>query len=79
MTKKDKSSHEGGWVEGLPDGHGIAKYNNGDTYIGDFSKGKRDGYGTYKGKMATYKGGWKDGKMSGEGEVTFADGSKYKG
>jgi len=40
--------YEGRFINGLPDGNGIYTWANGDTYNGYWSKGKKNGEGTYK-------------------------------
>lgn len=53
---------------------------NGDSYVGQFKDGTRNGQGTYTYAIGgKYVGQWKDGKKNGQGTTTFADGNQYVG
>ncbi len=52
MKYSDGREYTGDWVDGVQQGQGIMKYNNG-IYEGEWYNGKRNGKGTYT---------WKDGK-----------------
>ena len=43
MIGDDKYS--GTMKDGLPEGKGLMKYANGDTYDGEFKEGKKNGFG----------------------------------
>jgi len=60
-------------------GYGIALFNNGDRYVGNFLNGKYHGNGMlYKGGDR-YVGNFQDGKKSGKGSITFPNGGGYVG
>eukprot|EP00112_Aurelia_sp_Birch-Aquarium-sp1_P007371 Seg1802.2 transcript_id=Seg1802.2/GoldUCD/mRNA.D3Y31 product="Radial spoke head 1" protein_id=Seg1802.2/GoldUCD/D3Y31 len=61
-------------------GKGKTKLPNGDTYEGEYSRGKRHGHGVYKFKNGgKYVGEYAYGKKQGEGTLYYPDGSKYEG
>ena len=72
-------------------GAGKASYPNGDTYVGEWDKGLRDGKGTYtyaaklaegdepKPPIRVYEGAWSAGLKKGLGIETWAAGHKYHG
>lgn len=81
-TDDGMEQHEGEWLEGLPHGHGEVQYKDGKSYTGNFSRGYREGKGTYKTQDWTYSGFWKSGKMHGDNstmEWTDGSGRKYIG
>lgn len=66
-------------VDGVRQGYGTFKYNNGDVYTGVWANNKRDGYGTCKYKNGdTYEGYWKNDTCQ-DGTLTYANGDEYKG
>lgn len=44
---KDGSVYEGEAEDNLPQGYGIKRWPNGDSYEGEFNEGKREGRGEY--------------------------------
>ena len=58
---------------------GTYTFANGETYVGEWKDGKKNGQGTYTyASSAKYVGEWKDGKKNGQGTYTFA-GETYVG
>lgn len=77
-------SYEGGFKDGLKDGEGT--YTDNDiSYIGNYSKDMRDGFGTmtkwfgFFRPAETYEGYWKQGKKNGYGNWTLQNRDNYKG
>lgn len=55
-------------------------YDNGDRYVGEFRKGKRDGKGTYYyNDGSKYEGEYRLGKRHGRGTYASVHGDKYYG
>lgn len=54
-----------GWVDSgdIPDGEGTWTSDDGDVFVGKFTRGKRDGQGKLASSDGTviYEGAWKDG------------------
>jgi hypothetical protein len=68
--------------------HGHGKYvfsKQGSSYIGDWKKGKMDGYGVYiygtsdDSAGDKYEGYWKDGKQNGKGKFIYSNGTIVEG
>ena len=55
-------------------------FSNGARYEGDFTNGKREGYGVevYAGG-GRYEGGWKDNYFEGHGIMILANGNRFEG
>jgi|GEM_PF-1749776 len=65
---------------GVFNGNGVWKSENGAVYSGDFKDGMYDGQGTMTfANGAFYTGGFKDGYMHGHGIMTFPDGHTHEG
>ncbi len=65
---------------GQPDGDGELNYDNGDTYIGKFSHGKRHGVGTFVAVGQTmYIGMYVDDSRNGVGRLESIEGDWYYG
>lgn len=69
-------------------GKGEIKFKNGNTYLGQFKGGKREGYGEmsfitppdeFPSDIGDYKGQFKRDKRDGEGTMVYADGSTFEG
>ncbi|KAJ6307022.1 hypothetical protein OIU78_022173 [Salix suchowensis] len=59
---------------------GVEFYSNGDSYEGEFHKGKCNGSGVYNFFVnGTYEGDWIDGRYDGYGIESWARGSRYRG
>jgi hypothetical protein len=55
-------------------------WNNGDVYNGQWSSGRRNGFGTMKwNNGVTYKGNWHNNKRNGLGELIYQSGKIAKG
>ena len=72
--------YTGDSFEGMRQGYGTFKYNNGDVYTGNWYNNKRSGRGMCKYKNGdTYEGYWKDDTYDDYGHLTCANGDKYGG
>src|SRR5436309_3413246 len=59
---------------------GSQTLSNGQTYLGEFRGGKRNGQGTYTWPNGMkYVGEFRDGKRNGQGTHTWSDGMTYVG
>jgi serine/threonine protein kinase len=59
---------------------GTVSYKGGETYIGRFKVGKKNGQGTYTWSNGEkYVGEFKNDKMNGQGIYTYSNGEKYVG
>ena len=60
---------------------GMADYESGVTYVGEFKKGQRSGSGisSTSDGSSSYDGQWSNGKFNGQGTFIFSDGVKYVG
>lgn len=66
-------------VQGVRQGYGTFKYNNGDVYTGTWYNNKRENEGTCTYKNGdTYKGYWKNDTCY-QGTLTYANGDEYSG
>lgn len=66
-------------VDGVRQGYGTFKYDNGDVYTGVWANNKRSGRGTCKYKNGdTYEGYWKNDTCQ-DGTLTYANGDEYNG
>ncbi len=71
--------YEGSLYDGRPCGRGKLSWAD-RTYYGEFSEGKRQGYGVeIESNGTTYKGEWVSNKFHGIGSLTKSDGSIYEG
>ena len=72
--------YHGETQNGEPHGRGKEVYKNGDEYIGQFSKGLRDGYGIFiKNGHYKYTGNFRNNNIEGFGTMEFQNKSVYKG
>lgn len=66
-------------VDGVRQGYGTFKYNNGDVYTGTWYNNKRENEGTCTYNNGdTYKGYWKNDTCY-QGTLTYANGDEYSG
>ena len=66
-------------VQGVRQGYGTFKYNNGDVYTGTWYNNKRENEGTCTYNNGdTYKGYWKNDTCY-QGTLTYANGDEYSG
>jgi hypothetical protein len=81
MTSSTKGyRYVGGFIDGKPNGPGIATSTSGDQLVGDFKDGKLEGFGTHTYDNGTkYAGEFKDSKPDGHGSMKYANGSNYVG
>lgn len=70
--KLDNMTVTGFFENGKANGFAEQVYSNGDNYVGNFTKGERDGYGiyTWKSTKTMYYGEWKNNKINGYGYLT---------
>ena len=53
---------------------------NNARYVGDYSGGKKEGFGTfYYPDGSKYEGAWHEDQRSGQGKYTYANGDQYDG
>ena len=72
--------YTGDSFDGMRQGYGTFKYNNGDVYTGEWAKNKRENNGTCTYKNGDrYEGYWKDDTYDGYGTLTCASGDEYEG
>ena len=76
-----KPVEKSGLVKGnMEKGIGFYRWDNGDSYFGEWEKGKRTGLGIYVwGRGDYFQGYFKSGHMNGEGISVFLDGSQRIG
>jgi TonB family protein len=75
-----KFIYEGEFRNSMPNGQGMAIYQNSEKYVGEFKEGKPNGQGTYNYAFSgNYVGEFKDGKPNGQGTYNYTNGSKYVG
>lgn len=84
ITYANCDEYEGGYIRDLssirPDRRGKHSFASGDSYVGEFKNGVRDGKGIYIwANGERYEGLWRDGVRHGEGTMTRKDGSLFKG
>ncbi len=73
------SVYSGKTKNGVPDGKGEQKFENGDIYTGGFSKGLFSGRGTLTSSSGEkYVGNWARGKKT-SGTLYYTDGTLYRG
>lgn len=66
-------------VDGVRQGYGTFKYNNGDVYTGNWYNNKRSGRGMCKYKNGdSYEGDWENDTCQ-DGTLTYANGDEYYG
>lgn len=74
------SKYSGLWKSGLPAIRGNFAWQKGDSYSGDFQKGKRSGTGAYTYAHGTkYNGRWREDMANGRGSIVWAEGDRYEG
>lgn len=73
--------YTGDWDEDEMHGRGTLSFvASGNTYEGDFVRGKFEGTGVYRwADGSKYEGGWRDNHMHGEGVFLDVDGNVWKG
>jgi len=72
--------YEGEYKDGMFNGKGIYKFNNGEIYEGEYSFNKRTGKGKYTYSSGDiYEGDWVDGTRHGKGKYIRKDGTVYEG
>ena len=72
--------YSGYMKDGIFEGQGSIKYNDGGMYSGNWKNGRYHGYGVFTSKDGSvYDGYWTDGKQNGQGKLTYTDGSVYSG
>mmetsp|Transcript_19436 Transcript_19436/g.36231 ORF Transcript_19436/g.36231 Transcript_19436/m.36231 type:complete len:503 (-) Transcript_19436:15-1523(-) len=73
-------SYDGEWKDGLMDGEGVYRFEDGKTYSGLWKQNKPHGIGTAVYPIgSTYSGEWKNGKFHGEGVLEAKGGIRYEG
>jgi len=87
IKEVEKLSFSNGIYSGLydsvnlcPEGNGLMLFDNGDTYEGSWSQGKKNGTGkmTYR-NGDTYNGSWENDMKHGHGVYTWNNGCVYDG
>eukprot|EP01017_Pseudomicrothorax_dubius_P030791 TRINITY_DN3868_c0_g2_i2.p1 TRINITY_DN3868_c0_g2~~TRINITY_DN3868_c0_g2_i2.p1 ORF type:complete len:491 (-),score=68.30 TRINITY_DN3868_c0_g2_i2:81-1553(-) len=61
--------YDGETIDGIPYGRGRRIYPSGEIYIGNWTEGKRDGYGSllYSDGSVRYEGQWRNDEFNGQG------------
>jgi hypothetical protein len=74
-------SSSGGFTDKTEEERNETKvYPNGDAYTGQFSNGKKDGFGNMKYTNGNvYKGIWKNDYKDGKGFMDYSNGDIYEG
>jgi len=81
-TNADGSVYSGQWKDGFPHGDGEwrAPPPSFESYVGEWKRGKKQGFGIQKfenGDM--YEGDWADGKFQDRGKFLYANGDEFLG
>ena len=81
MDYGDETIYDGEWQDGLWHGDGmLSTGSDGETYQGEWIKGKRDGLGQQSDSTGNeYAGAWKDGVRTGDGSFTHHSGWTVEG
>jgi len=78
----DGSVYTGQWKDGYPDGRGEwkAPAPSCESYLGDWKKGKKHGFGLQKFENGDlYEGDWATGKFQDRGKYVYANGDEFQG
>merc|ERR1719440_1671272 len=88
-ARVDISKNKGEGFSAFAEGEGAAAgekqeyqyvtYEDGSTYIGQISNGKRQGHGIWQSRTGQYEGQWKADAQHGRGTQTWHDGRVYDG
>jgi hypothetical protein len=78
-TYKCGSVYRGEWQKNVREGQGSLKLSSTEEYSGNFSKGRRSGFGTMKAMNYSYTGEWENDKMHGYGKLVYPDGIIFQG
>merc|ERR1719409_1355653 len=79
-TNADGSTYTGQWKDGLPDGDGEyrAASPSVGSYLGEWRKGKKHGFGLVRFENGdSYEGDWADGKFQDRGKYMYANGDEF--
>lgn len=76
--------YSGETMNGRPHGAGVMSFVDGDgeitaSYRGDFSEGRRSGYGVGQSGGAVWSGQWRSDEAAGPGVLEATDGRRYEG
>ncbi len=67
-------------IAGMLDGKASIQFSNGNSFNGNYTKGRVNGQGVYRFKSgAYYDGSWKNGVYDGKGFLKYDDGRFYEG
>ena len=74
------ASYEGYLKDGIPEGKGIALYDNGNTYDGEWHEGVKHGQGIFTWPDGRkFEGSFKNDYLCGHGIMCFPGGKRYEG
>lgn len=73
------SYYEGEWVKGYLEGYGTTNLNSGDSYVGEMTKGMKNGWGILSSSAIKYIGQFINDKKHGLGILIDQNGNKYEG
>ena len=68
-NKNGERTYDGEWLMGTRHGHGMAWFDDGAVYSGQWHENKRQGNGRYTSEFVVYEGTWLDDKMHGNGTL----------
>ena len=72
--------YEGEVLDGLMDGRGHYTFADGNVYVGEWRRGKKEGVGTFSWANGdVHDGEWVDGKMAGRGRIVLEGKLTYDG
>mmetsp|Transcript_31364 Transcript_31364/g.57560 ORF Transcript_31364/g.57560 Transcript_31364/m.57560 type:complete len:256 (-) Transcript_31364:85-852(-) len=81
QTNADGSTLAGQWKDGLLDGNGEWRAAGScESYVGEWKKGKKHGFGVYKyANGDLYEGDWANGLYQDRGKYVYANGDEFLG
>ncbi|MBI1221710.1 MAG: protein kinase [Bacteroidetes bacterium] len=79
-SRGNRYDFKGDVSNGKPNGYGIAYFDDGERYEGNWVNGVRTGMGKYIfSDGTTYNGEWKNDQFNGKGKMVWTNGDEYEG